>query len=189
MHIPADALEFNDQFKTEEDCLSFLEKLRWPNGFICPNCSHDFGYKLKGRPLYQCGVCRQQVSVTAGTIFHKTHLPLRIWFFIIYHLSLDKGGASASRLARMLGMYQCTVWKVLQKIRHAMGRRDESITLAGFIEMDEAVLGPHARRPTGKRPNKPDSDNSSELPKLEKRGRGRIGKSKKNLKRKPMFLS
>jgi hypothetical protein len=69
---------------------------------------------------------------------------------MIYQMTQDKGGASASRLAKQLCGFQSTDWNQLQKLRHAMGRRDESITLAGFIELDEAVIGPHARE-TGRR--------------------------------------
>jgi hypothetical protein len=155
MHIPAGAMEFNDRFDSEDACLAFLEELRWPNGFICPNCQHDDGYRIQTRPLIQCALCRKQTSVTAGTVFHKTHLPLRVWFYIIYSMAQDKGGASSSRLGAELQLPQKTVWYVMQKLRHAMGRRDELITLAGFIEMDEAVIGPHARRPTtAKKPGK-----------------------------------
>lgn len=140
------AIEFQDKFRTEEDCLEFIRQLRWPNGFICPNCGHDFAYELNNRRLYQCSVCRRQTSVTAGTIFHKTRTPLRHWFWMIYQVAQDKGGASASKLARQLDGFQSTVWNQLQKLRHAMDRRDETITLAGFIELDEAVIGPHARK-------------------------------------------
>jgi transposase-like protein len=146
MRKPKTLLEFQNQFRTEEDCLDVLEKLRWPKGFICPNCQHDEGYRLTYRRLYQCAVCRKQTSVTAGTIFHKTRIPLLHWFWIIFLMCQDKGGASASRITSLLGMHYKTAWHLLQKIRHAMARRDEMITLAGYIELDEAVIGPHARK-------------------------------------------
>ena len=69
---------------------------------------------------------------------------------MIYCVAHDKGGASSSRIASQLGMYQKTVWHILHKIRHAMGNRDEGITLAGLIEMDTAIIGPGARK-TGRR--------------------------------------
>ena len=139
-------LEFQNRFRTEEDCVEFLEKLRWPNGFVCPNCNHDDGYPIRTRGLIQCANCRYHASVTAGTIFHKTRVPLRNWFWLIYQVANDKGGASSTRLASQLGMYQPTVWYLLHKIRHAMGSRDQNITLAGVIELDEAVIGPEARK-------------------------------------------
>lgn len=146
--FPKDAIEFQKAFSTDEQCRSALFKLRWPNGFRCPNCEHDDGYELPDRGLIQCAVCRHQTSVTAGTIFHKTHLPLTCWFRIIYEVANDKGGASATRLAAQLRRPYKTIWHVLHKIRHAMGRRDEGISLAGLIEVDEAMLGPEARRPS-----------------------------------------
>jgi hypothetical protein len=75
-------------------------------------------------------------------------LPLTCWFWIIYQIAQDKGGASATRLASQLNRPYKTIWYVLQKIRYAMGSRDAGISLAGLIELDEAVLGPEARRPT-----------------------------------------
>jgi Transposase zinc-ribbon domain/ISXO2-like transposase domain len=147
--FPENAIEFQERFGTDEQCEAALMQMRWPKGFICPNCSHDDGYRLTDRRLIQCAVCHHQTSVTAGTIFHKTHLPLTCWFWIIYHVAVDKGGASATRLSSQLKRPYKTIWYVLQKIRHAMGRRDSSISLAGLIELDEAILGPEARRPAG----------------------------------------
>jgi hypothetical protein len=147
-------VDFQNRFRSESDCLDFIEKLRWPKGFICPNCSHDVGYRLEERRLMQCAVCRRQTSITAGTLFHKTRVPLQNWFWMIYLMAQDKGGASVLRMATQLGMYYKTCWHIAQKIRYAMGRRDSGITLAGFIELDEAVIGPHARK-TGRRRTQP----------------------------------
>lgn len=149
------ATEFQDWFSNEEDCQQALIDLRWPKGFVCPNCGHDDFYFLEKRGLHQCCVCRSQVSITAGTIFHGTKVPLRKWFWILFEVAHDKGGGSSTKLARQLGMYQKTVWHMLQKVRHVMGRRDEGITLAGVIELDEGVLGPEARK-TGRRKKKSD---------------------------------
>jgi hypothetical protein len=147
IRFPDNALEFQKMFGSDEQCELALLKMRWPRGFICPNCQHDDGYRLKERRQIQCAICHHQTSVTAGTIFHRTHLPLSCWFWIIYSIAADKGGSSATRLASQLQRPYKTVWHVLQKIRHAMGRRDNSISLAGLIEVDEAILGPEARRP------------------------------------------
>ena len=158
MSNPITILEFQKRFATEDDCLEHIEKLRWPNGFRCPNCEHDLGYKLKNRWITQCAVCRHQTSVTAGTIFHKTRVSLRKWFWMIYMVAHDKGGASTLRLSQQLGLYYKTAWHMMQKIRYAMGRRDEEITLAGFIELDEAIIGPHARK-TGRKRRANDKNN------------------------------
>ena len=161
------AIDFQDRFRTEEDCLDHLEKLRWPKGFRCPNCEHDVGYRLTSRRLIQCAVCRRQTSLTAGTIFHKTRTPLRHWFWMIFQMSHDKGGASSVRLAKQLCMFQSTVWNQLQKLRHAMERRDENISLAGYIELDEAIIGPQARKTGRRRRDK----NNKKGPRLKKLGR------------------
>jgi hypothetical protein len=156
MLIPETAIEFNQRFNTEGECWLFLMNLRWPHGFICPNCSHDDGHFIESRALIQCYCCRKQTSVTSGTMFHRTRTPLQVWFYIIYSMTQDKGGASSTRLAAELGMRQATVWHLQHKIRHAMATRDQSIMLAGFIEMDEAIIGPHARRPAGSEQADPD---------------------------------
>lgn len=140
-------LEFEKCFDTEEKCISYLRKLRWPKGFICPNCGHDDGYELSARPLIQCTVCHRQTSVTAGTIFDKTHKPLTVWFRMIYSVAQDKGGASSSKLAKQFGIPQKTTWHMLNKIRTAMGRRNEqTIQLSGSIEIDEGFFGKEARK-------------------------------------------
>ena len=174
MDIPMTALEFQDRFRTEEDCQEALAKLRWPQGFTCPNCGHDDAYLIKERRLLQCIVCRHQASITAGTIFHGTKIPLRNWFWMIYTVAHDKGGASSSRFAQQLGMYQKTAWHILQKIRHAMGNRDEVIKLEGLIEIDEAEIGREARK-TGRRKSDPPARHKG----MRQRGRAATSGGKK----------
>lgn len=142
-------LEFQKRFPDDAACAEYLEKLRWPDGFICPNCGHDGGYRLAERRLVQCAVCRHQTSVTSGTIFHKTRTPLLKWFWMVYMVAQDKGGVSMLKLSRELGMHYDTVWNQVHKIRDAMRARDQQITLAGFIELDEAVIGREARKAAG----------------------------------------
>jgi transposase-like protein len=147
-------LDFQKRFQSDADCHQALLEARWPNGFLCPNCEHDCGYFLNNRPVIQCAVCRHQASVTAGTIFHKTRIPLTVWFWIIYLVAQDKGGASASRLAKQLDMHYDTVWNILHKIREAMGKREEKTVLDGLLEVDQAFFG---RAATAKKPSKADN--------------------------------
>ena len=134
--------EYLKQYGTEEACLEAIFKVRWPRGYICEDCGHNDGYRLTSRPeVVQCCLCRAQRSIKAGTIFEKTKIPLPIWFLIIYQVSQDKGGASATRLSKQMGLHYDTVWHLLHKIREAMKGRDERLTLAGYIEMDEAFFG------------------------------------------------
>ena len=139
--------EFNNRYGTEKECLSVIEKVRWPNGFICPKCEHDEGYRLHVRRVIECAVCKYQTSITAGTIFHRTKIPLMKWFWMMYLIVQDKGGASALRVSKQLDINFKTAWRVLHKIRRAMSRRDSKvIRLAGLIELDEGYFGGKHRK-------------------------------------------
>ena len=87
--------EFRTRFSTEEACRAELFRLRFPNGFVCPNCGCTEYYPVRGRNVFQCRACRHQTSVTAGTVMHRTHLPLTVWFWAIYLCATDKRGISA----------------------------------------------------------------------------------------------
>lgn len=139
--------EFQKLYSTEDDCEQAIVRMRWPKGFICPKCDHDDGYRLKSKRAIQCAVCRSQISITAGTIFHNTKISLLKWFWMIFLVAHDKGGASALRLAKQLDMCYSTVWHILHKIRQAMSKRDEKvIRLARLIEMDEGFFGHYKRK-------------------------------------------
>lgn len=166
-------LDFQKQFPDDDACMDYLEKLRWPNGFVCPNCGHDEGYRINFRRLQQCASCRHQTSPTAGTIFHKTRTPLLIWFWMVYLIAQDKGGVTMLKLSNDLDMHYDTVWNLVHKIRNAMAARDQAITLAGFIELDEAIIGPEARK-TGRPGNDPEG---AVRPRKKRLGRRRSSKT------------
>jgi transposase-like protein len=151
---PMTLLEFQERFRTEVDCQNALAQMRWPDGFLCPKCGHDVGYQLTEKRRIQCACCRHQTSLTAGTIFHKTRLPLRLWFWMIYMVAHDKGGASAMRLSKELRLRYATVWLMLHKIRAAMSKRDGNYKLSGALEIDQAFFG---RAATTKKPSKADN--------------------------------
>ncbi len=88
-------VEFQARFGREAQCIQALSQSRWPLGFECPECGSPRGHALKARPLMQCAVCRHQVSVTAGTIFHSTKLPLRVWFLAMHFNALQNRQGSA----------------------------------------------------------------------------------------------
>lgn len=134
--------KFQERFSSEKACLDAIFEARWPRGFICPYCGHNDGNRLHSRPrVIECCSCRRQSSITANTLFHRTHVPLTQWFLVIYLFAQDKGGASATRLSRQLGINYPTAWFMLQRIRIAMSTRDDNLTLAGYIELDEAFFG------------------------------------------------
>jgi transposase-like protein len=133
--------EFDRRFATEEACRQFLAALRWPDGFRCPRCSSGRSSWLTQRGLMHCQECDHETSVTAGTIFHRTRRPLRLWFQVMWWVTGQKNGASALGLQRILGLrsYQ-TAWAWLHKLRRAMVRpgRDR---LSGKVEVDETIVG------------------------------------------------
>ena len=134
--------EFDEWFKSDGACIDYIAKLRWPGGFRCPICG-DITDKpsLMGRGLFLCRICKRQTSVISGTLFHKTHKPLRTWFFAMWFVTSQKHGASALGLQRVLGLGSYnTAWTWLHKLRRAMVRpgRDQ---LTGDIEIDETYVG------------------------------------------------
>jgi len=151
---PKTLLELEQRFKTESDCREYLCGIRWPDGFICPHCGGSEAWATE-RGLFMCKQCNRHISVTSGTIFHRSHKPLTLWFRAAWHITTQKYGANALGLKRMLGLGSYnTAWQWLHKFRRAMVRphRDK---LSGIVEVDETFVG-------GKKPGK--------------RGRGAAGK-------------
>jgi transposase-like protein len=133
--------EFLSQYGTEEQCFNALYAWRWPEGFVCPNCNHDKSCQLTSRKLQQCNRCHQQTSLTAGTIFESTKLPLTLWFQGIYLITQDKKGVSAMQLHRQLGISYNAAWRMKHKLMQVMMEREHHKKLSGFIELDDAYLG------------------------------------------------
>jgi ribosomal protein L37AE/L43A len=104
--------DFFAQFGCENQCEEALERARWPNGFVCPDCGgQDHSLIHRGAlKLWQCCTCRKQTSLTAGTIFEATRLPLTTWFLGIYHLTQPKNNVSALELMRLLGVSYKASW-------------------------------------------------------------------------------
>jgi transposase-like protein len=144
---PRTILELEERLPDEEACLEFLRKLRWPEGFVCPRCGGRGSSTIRTRGLEQCLRCRYQASLTAGTVMHGTHLPLRVWCWAIFFLGRHKTGISALQLQKDLGLgsYK-TAWTLLHKLRSAL-REGTSRLLEGLVEADEAYVG--ARREVG----------------------------------------
>jgi transposase-like protein len=137
---PTDWNEFLAWFASEEACRSYLEKLRWPGGFVCPACGCvDQPYR-SSRGRLMCKDCGHQCTVTAGTIFEKTRTPLRVWLAAAWYLTSQKQGVNALGLQRVLGLgsYQ-TAWTMLHRFRRAMVRPGRE-RLHGEVEVDETYL-------------------------------------------------
>lgn len=137
---PGNWNEFLDWFGTEQACLAYLERLRWPQEFVCPSCGvHQAPYR-SSRARLMCRACGRQSTVTAGTIFDKTRTPLRVWMAAAWYLTHQKQGVSALGLQRVLGLgsYQ-TAWAMLHRFRRAMVRPEQD-RLKGRVEVDETYL-------------------------------------------------
>ncbi len=172
--FPKTLAEFQVRFASEDACRRYLMESRWPNGYRCPRCGHAEAYPVAGRGLLQCGACRYQVSVTAGTVMHCTRVPLRDWFRAAYLVTTHTPGFSAWQLQRQLGLgrYE-TAWTMLQKLRRAMIRPDRD-HIAGTVEVDETYVGGVEEGRGGGR--KRDSSKAIVVAAVEVRGRstGRI---------------
>jgi transposase-like protein len=132
--------EFHSWFGDDERCLAFLERLRWPDGFVCPSCSAvEEPWRMR-RGRLRCRSCRAETSATAGTIFADTKLPLTTWFQTIWLVTNQKHGTSALDLQRAIGMSYETAWTVLHKLRRTMVREGRE-SLAGVVEVDESYVG------------------------------------------------
>jgi len=137
---PRTLMELERRFTSEQACREYLFALRWPDGFICRRCEGREAWPM-ARGKWLCRNCRAQVSVTAGTVFQDSKLPLALWFRAIWQMTSQKHGMSALGLQRVLGLgsYK-TAWAMLHKLRRAMVRpgRDR---LHGTVEVDETYWG------------------------------------------------
>jgi hypothetical protein len=135
--------EFMRCFGTQEQCEAALIRARWPQGFACPECggSSRTSFRRQGRLYSQCSACQHQCSVTSGTIFENTKLPLTVWFLAMHLLTQAKNNVAALELMRHLGVCYRTAWLIKHKLLEVMRQREEGRQLTGRIEMDDAYLG------------------------------------------------
>jgi transposase-like protein len=129
-----------ETFGSEAECRDHLRRLRWPQGVRCLRCGSDKVPWLENQKKHQCKSCRYQFSVTTGTIFHDTHLPLWKWFLAVYLIAEAKKGLSANQLKRTIGTTYKTAWYLSHRIRDALKEVDAQL-LKGIIEVDETFVG------------------------------------------------
>lgn len=148
LNLFALAQHFSDEDKARE----FIEKLRWPDGPVCPHCGQiDNAYRLEPKPskkdqhvrkgVWKCGGCREQFTVTVGTIFEDSHIPLSKWLLAYHLLCASKKGMSAHQLHRMLKVTYRSAWFMAHRIRYTMSQEPLSSKLDGIIEIDETYVG------------------------------------------------
>src|ERR1035437_5330342 len=169
--FPKTLRQFQTDFATEEACRQYLAACRWPDGFTCPRCGHERAYELANQRRHQCAKCRHQVSLTSGTVLHRTKIPLTHWFWAAYLMTTDKRGVSALLVQRQLGLscYE-TAWMLLHKLRRAMVNVARE-PLYGEVEVDETWVG---GEPAGLRGSRQLKGRRAALVlvAVEKRGRG-----------------
>lgn len=136
-------VEFMQQYGSESQCEQALAAARWPQGFACPfcRCRLHTTFQRDGRAIWQCQRCRHQTSVTAGTVFDSTKLPLTVWFLAMHLLTQAKNNVSALELMRQLGVSWRTAWRIKHKLMAVMAEREALRQLSGRVEIDDAYLG------------------------------------------------
>ena len=135
-------LGFQSRFPSERSCLKYLIQTRWPDGFVCPRCKSKHNCFCSRRKVFECYECKRQTSAMAGTIFHRSRIPLRKWFWAIFLISTSKKGIPALYLQKQLGIKSYrAAWLLGQKIRHSMIQRDAFYKLQGNIQTDEIFIG------------------------------------------------
>ena len=140
LFFPSICRDFVKMFPDESACAAYLERLRWPGGFICPACQQQQKPWRHTRSRLVCPTCRHQCTVTAGTIFDKTRTPLTTWFDAAWHVTTAKNGLSAKTLERMMGVSYRVAWYMLHRFRVAMVRTPRE-PLSGEVEVDETMIG------------------------------------------------
>src|SRR5689334_15832987 len=174
--LPRSLPAFEARFPDEAACARWLFEQRWPEGFRCPACGHAKSWELgRERLTVQCTACERQVSVTAGTLWHRSHLPLRTWFLAAWLMATHKNGISARQLWKQLGLgSDKTAWLLVRKLRRAMVDPDRE-PLAGLVEVDETSVPFRAKG----EPVRPGRSHDGKLPiagavEIEGKGPGRI---------------
>ena len=173
-----------EQFQNGDKAREYLEKMRWVNGVACPHCGSVEAYRLEAKPeskkpvrkgVYKCKGCRKQFTVTVGTIFEDSHIPLHKWLLAIYLLCSSKKGMSAHQLHRSLGVTYKSAWFMAHRIRYAMTQSPVIDKLQGIVEADETYIGGKHRGKRGR-----GSENKTPVFALvERNGRVRAFKTKR----------
>lgn len=157
-------VEIYEKFPTQKDCIEYLEKIKWQNKPVCPYCKSTKHHSNPQELRHFCHNCKTSYSVTIGTIFHDTRLPMQKWFLAITLILNAKKGISSRQLARDLGVHKNTAWSMQMRVRKAM--TETPSLLMGLVEMDETYIGAKKIRKSSK-----DKDDDGNYPK-NPRGRG-----------------
>lgn len=173
------------QFSHESAARAFMEELRWGKGAkdaACPRCGGADPYRLVGKPgskspvrpgVWKCRACRRQFTVTVGTVFESSHIPLSKWLLAIHLMASSKKGVSAHQLHRNLGITYEAAWFMAHRLRYAMNQGPLLELLNGDVEIDETYVGGKGRRSSKRGRPGPDSHKTPVVALIE-RGTGRV---------------
>jgi transposase-like protein len=149
--------ELNEAFADPQAAVDHFTAIRWKNGQFCPHCGHDKVYSLKRKNIYRCAQCKTNFSITVGTIFENSKLPLRVWFGAIWLITNHKKGIASTTLAVDLGITQKSAWFLLHRLRHAARTQSFNARPLGgngggkVVEIDETYVGGKAKNRHGHR--------------------------------------
>ena len=139
--FPKDMREFRQRFSTPQACLEYLAQSRWPDGFVCPTCSGKSAWLNSTRYVFECRPCSRQTSPMAGTLMHRSHVPVQEWFWTAYLVATHTPGISAVQLPRQRGISSdTTAWHLLYRLRKGMVNENRR-HWSGLIEADETIIG------------------------------------------------
>ena len=140
-------IEIFAKFQDNQQAIEYLEQIRWRDGVICTKCGSNktCKHREKTKTRWQCWNCHHIFSVTVGTIFHHSHVPLNKWFMLIALMLNAKKGLSSLQASRDLGLRAMTTWSMMHRIRNAMAT-DQGELLKGIVEMDECYIGGKPRK-------------------------------------------
>jgi transposase-like protein len=130
--------EVHTKFKSERECHNYLIQIRWPNGVFCPHCNQKAVYRRSWELGFKCRTCNSSFTVTAGTMFHSTKLPLSKWFMAISIILSAKKGISSLQLSRTINVNKNTAWYMQKRIRESM---KTDLILNGIVEIDDTYIG------------------------------------------------
>ena len=146
------------EYSDEDSARALLESLRWPNGPICPHCGFNEVYTIAARSsrsgkarkgVYKCAACRKQFTVTVGTVFESSHIPINKWLLAVFLMGASKKAMSAHQMHRMLKVTYKTAWFMCHRLRFAMEQENlEGGKLQGTVEVDETYVGGKGDRRT-----------------------------------------
>jgi transposase-like protein len=141
MKTVVNMMTLTEKYGTDDECRETIKHLRWPDGVRCPHCQSEKVAPVHKRKVFVCYSCRYQFSVTVNTIFHDSHLPLTVWFFVTYLMTESRKGLSANQVKRMFGVSYKTAWYLCHRIRKAMAETQPEPKLYCMVEVDEIYVG------------------------------------------------